>query len=74
MTTINAVAGGSSQGSAPITGYVFDFGDGSGTIAPQAVPEASHVYQTPGQYTVTLTVIDADGRTSKDSAQVIIAP
>lgn len=45
------------QGSAGITGYLWNFGD-NGT---STLPEPVHVYGNPGVYTVSLTVTTADG-------------
>jgi len=44
--------------------YLWDFGDGN--ISPQANP--IHVYDTPGNYNVTLTVTDNDGGSSTSAA------
>ena len=53
------------QSSGPISGYLWNFGDG--TLSDQANPE--HVYSTPGVYTVTLT---ASGPGGQSSAQAVI--
>ena len=45
-------------GSAAITGYRFDFGDGSTPVTGTA-PTAAHTYTATGTYTVTTTAIDA---------------
>lgn len=42
-----------------VTTYAWDFGDGS-TAYEFNYPGASHVYATPGNYTVTVTVTDSD--------------
>ncbi|RLE28770.1 hypothetical protein DRJ54_05925 [Candidatus Acetothermia bacterium] len=59
--------GRASQG--PIVSYTWDFGDGS--TGSGAV--VTHVYATPGTYTVTLTVRAGDGRTASDTAQVTVS-
>ncbi len=50
---------------------VIDWGDGSQTVDPAFSPLAGdHVYQSPGQYTITVTVTDDDGGVG--SAAVIL--
>jgi gliding motility-associated-like protein len=50
--------------------YTWDFGDGE-TVAN--VPDPSHVYQSPGTYIITLTVLGANGLTTTtvDSVMVV---
>jgi PKD repeat protein len=48
-----------------IASYVWDFGDGTSAAGSQP----RHAYLVPGDYTVTLTVIDADGATATDALQ-----
>jgi len=43
-----------------ITGYKWDFGDGNVTLTPN--PIITHVYTASGQYNVTLTVFDSEGK------------
>ncbi|WP_256793605.1 PKD domain-containing protein [Terrabacter sp. Ter38] len=50
-------ASGSSDADAPISSYVWQFGDG----ATDAGVTANHVYVHAGSYQVTLTVTDSDG-------------
>lgn len=38
--------------------FVWDFGDGTGATSPPASP--THIYTSPGTYTVTLTAIDSN--------------
>ena len=50
-------------GNNPVASYLWDFGDG--TTAPGAAPV--HLYNAPGDYTVTLTVTDGGGVTATTS-------
>jgi PKD repeat protein len=56
----------------PIDSYRFDFGDGSPVVGPQAEPTATHTYDVPGTYTVTVTVRDTAGLTGTASTQVVV--
>lgn len=49
--------------------YSWDFGDGSPAVT---TVEANHTYANAGLYTVTLTVTDAEGVSSKSAASVIV--
>ncbi len=71
--TVTADASGSTAGSAPIATYTFDFGDGA-TAGPQAGATAGHTYQTAGSYTVTVTVTDTSGLTSRATQAVTVNP
>lgn len=56
-----------------ITGWLWDFGDGSGSD----LQNPTHTYQFPGTYTVTLYVYtaSAEGSKSKDiHAEILVAP
>jgi len=46
----------------------WDFGDGT----TRDVPEATHVFQQPGLYAVTLTVTDADGGVAQSIVQIAV--
>jgi PKD repeat protein len=50
----------------PIIQFIWDFGDGTGTITTDN-PLITHTYQEPGNYTATLTVKDAVNRTNSTS-------
>ena len=60
----------SQAGSAPITGYIWDFGDGS---PPSSTTSPSHTYQFGNTYGVSLEAIDANGCTSTfNGPQVVV--
>ncbi|WP_432832835.1 PKD domain-containing protein [Dactylosporangium sp. CA-092794] len=61
-------AGESLPGTARIVRYNWDFGDGRGFASTS--PEAQNYYQAPGNYTVQLTITDADGRTATNRKTV----
>ena len=56
----------SSDHDGSITGYSWDFGDGTNSLGSQA----SHTYTNLGQFTVTLTVTDNDGATSTTTISI----
>ena len=55
--SIDLIASGSLPGSSPIVSYEWDFGDGN----TGAGAVAAHTYNSPGTYTVVLTVTDGNG-------------
>lgn len=59
----------SQPGDAPITGYIWDFGDGS---APSTTPSPSHFYQFGNTYGVSLEAIDANGCTSSFTGPQVV--
>ncbi|HEY2129028.1 MAG TPA: PKD domain-containing protein [Streptosporangiaceae bacterium] len=69
--SVTADASGSTAGSAPISSYSFNFGDGS-TAGPQSSPTATHTYQSAGSYTVTVTVTDNNGLTATATKNVTV--
>jgi len=69
---VTADASASTPGSAPITGYTFNFGDGT-TVGPQAGATANHTYSAAGTYPVTVTVTDANGLTSNATRSVVVS-
>lgn len=58
--TVRATASASQVWGTPLTGYSFDFGDGTDPVVTSS-PEAVHTYQGVGSYPVTVTVTDASG-------------
>lgn len=58
----------SSDPEGKLTGYAWDFGDG--TTATTAITD--HTYTQPGEYTVTLTVTDDTGQTHQATQQLIV--
>jgi len=70
---VAADASKSTPGSAPISSYTFDFGDGSAAVGPQASFSASHTYATGGTHTATVTVTDSSGATGTATYKVTIA-
>lgn len=58
----------SSDPEGKLTGYAWDFGDG--TTANTAITD--HSYSAPGEYTVTLTVTDDTGQTHQATQQVVV--
>lgn len=67
-TQLSVTANGTKSTDAwPITGYSFDFGDGT---PPQvsATGTTSHTYAATGIYNVTMTITDAGGYTKKTAA------
>jgi PKD repeat protein len=61
--------GGSSDPSAAITSYGWNFGDGSTASGVTA----SHTYATAGSYTATLTVTDSIGGTASASVSITVS-
>ncbi|MFD0633778.1 LamG-like jellyroll fold domain-containing protein [Catenulispora yoronensis] len=67
--SVTADAGTTYPGASPITGYTFDFGDGT-VVGPQAAAKAVHAYSAAGSYQVKVTVSDAT--TSNTTASTIV--
>jgi PKD repeat protein len=61
---------GSADDDGAITSYAWNFGNGSTSTSPNP----SAVYNTPGSYTVSLTVTDNDGASSVKSTTVVVNP
>lgn len=61
-------ASASSDADGTIREYHWNFGDGAAARGPNVV----HAYSAPGDYLVTLTVIDNDGLVARDTATVSV--
>ncbi|WP_132058244.1 PKD domain-containing protein [Halorussus amylolyticus] len=59
---------GSASDPSGIASYEWDFGDGTTAEGE----DASHVYESPGNYTVTLTATDRGGHVNRTAAQVTV--
>jgi PKD repeat protein len=68
--SISASTAGSSDPDGTIAAVSIDFGDGTPAVSAAG---ASHVYNTPGTYTITATVTDNQGASSVKSASVVIS-
>ena len=64
-------AEGSTSGSSPITSFIWDFGNGTGSPASPNT-SVTTLYEISGTYTVTLTATDANGLNASDSMQIEI--
>lgn len=53
-----------------ISSYSWDFGDNS---TDDSGPSVTHVYNEPGNYTVTLTVNDSFGQTSQQHVEMVVS-
>jgi len=53
----------------PITNYAWNFSDGTGIISV-STPTINHSYTQPRNYTVTLTITDANGRSDQTWAKI----
>lgn len=69
--TVSFDAAFSKASNGPITGYYWDFGDGSPSAYGQVV---THAYDAEGTYTITLTVRDARGLTTSIQETVGVYP
>jgi len=68
---VTADASSSFPGNASITGYSFDFGDGTST-GTLTTPSATHTYAATGTYLVTVTATDSSNATSTTSAPITV--
>ena len=70
-TPVTADATTSYPGTAAITGYTFDFGDGT-VVGPQPAASASHTYATAGSYLVKVTATAGNGATVTNTSTVAV--
>jgi PKD repeat protein len=62
-------------GGSPIVAWAWNFGDpASGAQDSATAANPVHAFSVPGNYTVTLTVTDGNGRTQTTTETVVIAP
>ena len=66
VASFNGSASNDPDGS--IVSYLWNFGDGT----TDSGPTASHIYASPGTYTVQLTVTDNDGSSDSTNAQLMV--
>jgi len=59
--------GSTSYGPSPIIEYEWDFGDGS---IPETGIRVEHKFDSPGTYSVTLTIVDQNGERAKKTQQI----
>jgi parallel beta-helix repeat protein len=67
-----ADASATTPGSSPIATYSFNFGDGSTVVGPQPGAATTHIYDSPGTYTVTMMATDTAGNSSTATTQVTV--
>ncbi|MFC9330561.1 PKD domain-containing protein [Kitasatospora sp. NPDC057015] len=67
--TVKATATATKEWGTPLTGYSFDFGDGSDPVVTTS-PEASHTYQSTGSFRVQVTVTDASGARANSYSRI----
>ncbi|MFD7453235.1 PKD domain-containing protein [Kitasatospora sp. NPDC059827] len=67
------ISGSSSTSAWSLTGFTVDFGDGSAPVAADVFGDTTHSYANEGDYTVTLTVTDAGGRSEQTTQLLHVA-
>ncbi|HEX6521418.1 MAG TPA: PKD domain-containing protein [Streptosporangiaceae bacterium] len=68
--TVTMAAAATSPWNEPVS-YAVDFGDGGGPSPVAASSTTSHVYTTPGVYTITMTASDTGGTTTTVRQQLV---
>jgi PKD repeat protein len=63
---VNFSSAGSGDPHGSIASYLWEFGDGATSTAPNP----SHTYTTPGQYVALLTVTDNQGASTRNTVQI----
>ncbi len=61
-------SGSSSTDNVEVTNYTWEFGDGSSSEGEKT----THIFDSPGDYTVTLTVNDASGNEDSDTLNITV--
>jgi len=56
---------------APIVNYIWNFGDNSANYTT-TTPTIDHIYTTPGNFTVTLTVIDSENQRNAKTQKITV--
>ena len=67
-----ADSSGSTDPDGDISGYRFDFGDGTPPVGSQSGATAPHTYASPGTYTTTVTVTDVHGHSAQATDDVTV--
>ena len=72
--TVTFDVSGSNDPDGQIVSFTFDFADGSNPVQGTDLTQPiTHTYTTPGQYLVTLTVVDNVGRKEVAQAMVLVS-
>jgi hypothetical protein len=71
---VNGLNSGIGVGTPLSTSYHWNFGDTGSEFNDLDGWSAGHIYNTPGLYTVTFTLVNQDGQTSVDTQQVNVLP
>ncbi len=68
--TIHVDGSASSPKQGTITKFMYDFGEGRGPVEGDAIQD--YRYRTPGEYTLTFTVVRDDGTKEQSSRKIVI--